>query len=296
MTGHGVRSLTVALLAGLGLVAAPGVVAGQGVAVLVVDEHHQPFEGAEGRVGDLIGTSGPDGMLFILGLPPGRHELVVRAAGYLPDLRPVEVQAGPPTRLTVRLQPAVRGPPVTPVPSARTGVHGVIVSESLQRLAGAEVHLYGRQGRTVRTDSAGAFHQPVPGGLYLVRVAARGFRERRFSLDLPEGGGRELVVRLAAVDTSYHGTTNAEQGVLRQLGRRLASGPPASRLTRAELQRFGFRSLCSIPQVAATGRRADAGELPGLADGVRTVNVCTFRANEVELVELRPRVIVWIAQ
>lgn len=265
----------------------------QGVAVLVLDEHNQPVEGAEGRVGDLLGNSGRDGMVFILGLPPGRHLLTVRLDGYQPDLRNVEVGEGPPTQVTVRLRPVRTGRPIALVPVGDPGFRGVVIGPELRRLAGAEVHLYGRDGRTVRADSAGTFSEPRARGTYFVRVAAPGHRERRFSMVIPEGAGREALIQLEAADTSYRSANNAEQALLRQLGRRLATGRGATWLTRADLAPLAFRSLCTIPEVAAFGRRAAAGELPGLADGQRTVNVCGFRANEVELVELGRRVIVW---
>lgn len=275
------------------MTAGAGPVAGQGVAVLVLDEHHQPVEGAEGRVADLLATSGRDGMLFLLGLPPGRHQLTVRHQGYQPDLRNVEVGEGPPLQVTVRLQPVRAGRPVVPMSSATPGFHGVVVGAELRRLPGVAVHLYGREGRTLRTDSTGTFLHPGARGTYLVVVAADGHRERRFSAVIPEGAGREVVVQLEPVDTSYHGTTNAEHALLRELGRRLARNRAGDWLGKSALAAYGFRSLCDIPEVAARGRRAAAGQLAGLADGVRSVNVCAFRANEVELVELGRQVIVW---
>ncbi|MFN2317952.1 MAG: collagen binding domain-containing protein [Gemmatimonadales bacterium] len=285
--------LAVAALAGLVLFGAPMAVA-QGVVVMVLNEHGQPVEGVAGQVGDLLATSGSDGLIFFLGLDPGRYQLTLRIVGYHPDLRNVVVTDGAPVRLTARLNPASRAQRPIVTEGTSPGLYGIVKDASLQPLAGAEVHLFGRRGGVVRADSAGSFRQPDAQGAYMVRVTAPGFRESRFTVDIPAGQeGQEVLIPLVPADTAYRGTSNAELLLLRQLGRRLSATRPQQRLTRAELESYGFRSLCTIPQLEARMRRASRTELSGLENGQRLVNVCLIRANEVELVEIGDRIIVW---
>lgn len=285
--------LAVAALAVIALLGAPVAVA-QGVVVLVLDEHGQPVEGVDGQVGDWLATSGSDGLLFFLGLTPGRYQLTLRISGYHPDLRNVVVTDGAPVRLTARLNPASRAQRPIVTTGTSPGLYGIVRDASLQPIAGAEVHLLGRRGGVVRADSAGGFRQGDAQGAYMVRVTAPGYRESRFSVDIPAGPeGQEVVVPLVPADTAYRGTSNAELLLLRQLGRRLSAARPQQRLTRAELEAYGFRTLCTIPQLAARMRRASRTELSGLEDDQRLVNVCLIRANEVELVEIGDRIIVW---
>lgn len=285
--------LAVAALAVAAFFGAPKVVA-QGVVVTVLNEHGQPVEGVAGQVGDLLATSGTDGLIFFLGLAPGRYHLTMRIPGYHPDLRNVEVTAGPPVRLTVRLNSASRAQRPVVSEGIKPGLRGLVTDALMQPIRGAEVHLLGRRGGVLRTDSVGGFHAADAEGTYLVRVVAAGFRESRFSVTLAGGGaGVEALVPLLPADASYTGTNNAEQLLLRQLGRRLSATRPEPRLTRGELAAYGFRSLCEVPQVAARMRRVGGAELSGWEDGERLINVCAVRANEAELVELGGRVIVW---
>jgi hypothetical protein len=266
----------------------------QGVVVTVLNEHGQPVEGVAGQVGDLLATSGSDGLIYFLGLAPGRYHLTMRIPGYHPDLRNVVVTDGAPVRLTVRLNSAARAQRPVISEGASPGLRGLVSDARLGPIAEAEVHLLGRRGGVLRTDSAGSFHAVDAEGTYMVRVVAAGFRESRFSVTISGGdAGLEALVPLLPADASYTETDNAEQLLLRQLGRRLAAARPQPRLTREELAAYGFRSLCEIPQVAARMRRASGAELSGWEDGERLVNVCLIRANEIELVELGGRVIVW---
>ncbi|HUG28183.1 MAG TPA: carboxypeptidase regulatory-like domain-containing protein [Gemmatimonadales bacterium] len=285
--------LAVAVLAVTAFLGAP-VAAAQGVVVTVLNEHGQPVEGVAGQVGDLLATSGSDGLIYFLGLAPGRYHLTMRIPGYHPDLRNVVVTDGAPVRLTVRLNSASRAQRPVISGGASPGLRGLVTDAQMQPIAGAEVHLLGRRGRVMPTDSAGGFHAVEAEGTYMVRVVAAGARESRFSVTMPGGDtGLEALVPLLPADTSYTGTSNAEQLLLRQLGRRLSATRPQSRLTRDELAAYGFRSLCEVPEIAARMRRASGSELSGLEDGQRLINVCAVRANEAELVELNGRVIVW---
>ena len=286
----------IAALAMTGFFGVP-MAAAQGVVVTVLNEHGQPVEGVDGQVGDLLATSGRDGLIFFLGLEPGRYQLTMRIPGYHPDLRNVVVTDGAPVRLTVRLNSAARAQRPVVSEGASPGLRGLITDARMQPLAGAEVHLLGRRGGLLRTDSAGGFHARDAAGTYMVRVIAAGFRESRFSVTIAGAdAGLDVLVPLLPADARSTETSNAEQVLLRQLGGRLATARPGSRLTREALAAYGFRSLCEVPQIAARMRRASGAELSGLADGQRLINVCTVRANEAELVEVGGRVIVWTSR
>jgi hypothetical protein len=277
-----------------GYLLTPALAVAQGVVVTVLNEHGQPVEGVAGQVGDLLATSGSDGLIYFLGLAPGRYHLTMRIPGYHPDLRNVVVTDGAPVRLTVRLNSASRAQ--RPVVSEGTspGLRGLVTDAHMQPIRGAEVQLLGRGGGVLLTDSAGGFHALDAEGTYMVRVVAPGFRESRFSVTIAgRDAGVEALVPLLPADATYTGTSNAEQLLLRQLGRRLAAARPQPHLSREELAAYGFRSLCEVPQVAARMRRVGGAELSGWEDGERLINVCTVRANEAELVEVGDRIIVW---
>lgn len=276
-----------------GLLGAPLATA-QGVVVTVLNEHGQPVEGVAGQVGDLLATSGSDGLIFFLGLEPGTYQMTMRIPGYHPDLRNVEVTAGPPVRLTVRLNSAARAQRPVISEGVSPGLRGLVTNPAMRPIAGAEVHLFGRRGAVLSTDSAGGFHARDAEGTYMVRVVAPGFRESRFSVAISGGdAGMEALVPLLPADASYTGTSNAEQLLLRQLGRRLGATRPQPHLHREELAAWGFRSLCEVPEVAARRRRMSGAVLSGWENGERVINVCTMRANEAELVEIGNRIIVW---
>lgn len=260
--------------------------AAQGLAVLVVDEQSRPIEGAQGQVSELTATTGADGMMYFRGLPPGLWQLTTRFVGFLPDIRDVTVMGREPTRVIVKLVPApLRLPPVV-VEATRPGLYGIVSTTRLVPIAGAEVHLLGRRGRAVPTDSAGHFMHPEAQGEYLLRVSADGYRERRFSLSVPEGGGREVLVHLDAAESGYRPSGNRELYYLRDLSFRLAWARPNSVQNRDQLAAYGTRSVCDVPEVGAVVNRQHLRGLVTLLDGQYLVpNLCGIRADAVEIVE-----------
>ncbi|MFN2317949.1 MAG: carboxypeptidase regulatory-like domain-containing protein [Gemmatimonadales bacterium] len=264
----------------------PGLVAAQGLAVLVLDEQSRPIEGAQGQVSELLATTGADGMMYFRGLPPGLWELTTRFVGFLPDVRDVTVLGREPTRVLVKLVPApLRLPPVV-VEATRPGLFGIVSTTRLEPIAGAEVHLLGRGGRAVPTDSTGHFMHPEATGEYLIRVTAEGYRERRFSLSVPPDGGRELLVHLDAAAPGYVASGNRELYYLRDLSFRLAWARPNSVQNRAQLAPYGTRSVCEVPEVGAVVNRRHLRGLVTLIDGQWMVpNLCGIRADAVEIVE-----------
>ncbi len=267
---------------------APGVLAAQGLAVLVVDQDSRPIEGAQGQVSELVATTGADGMMYFRGLPPGLWQITTRFIGFLPDVRDVTVSGSgrEPTRVLVKLVPApLRLPPVV-VDATRPGLYGIVSTTRLEPLVNAEVRLLGRGPRTIRTDSAGGFMHPEAEGEYLLRVTAEGYRERRFSLNVPEGGGREVLLQLDAAEPGYQASGNRELYYLRDLSYRLAWARPNSVLNRGKLAEFGMRSVCEVPEVGSMVNRQHLRGLVTLLDGQYLVpNLCGIRADAVEIVE-----------
>lgn len=269
----------------------PGGAAGQGLEVLVLDERARPVEGAQGQVGELRASSGADGWIRFPALAPGRYQVITRFIGYRPDIREVVVAEPGPTRLTVTLDPTpLRLPPVV-VEVTRPGIYGIISTNRLEPLPGAEVILMGKRGRTVRADSAGHFIHPVAVGAYLVRFSAKGYEDLQLSVTVPEDGGRELLVHLSDARPGYRGADNRQKWNFRELSSRLARAHPRNVLTRADLDSHRFRSICDIPQVRTTVAQMERVGAETLIDGDFTVpNPCGIRAHQVQIIEWGPNV------
>ena len=269
----------------------PGVAAGQGLEVLVLDERARPVEGANGQVGELRASSGADGLIRFPVLSPGRYRLITRYIGYRPDIRDVVVAEPGPTRLTVTLDPSpLRLPPVV-VEATRPGIYGIISTNRLEPLPGAEVILMGKRGRTVRADSAGHFMHPVAVGPYLVRFSAKGYEDLQLSVTVPEAGGRELLVHLSDARPGYWGADNNKKWNFRQLSARLARANPRNVLTRADLERYRFTSICDIPEVRITVDQMRRVGAETMIDGDFSVpDPCGFRAHLVQIIEWGPDV------
>ncbi len=269
----------------------PGVATGQGLEVRVLDERARPVEGAQGQIGELRALSGADGLIRFPALLPGRYQLITRFIGYRPDIREVVVPEPGPTRLTVTLDPTpLRLPPVV-VEVTRPGIYGIISTTRLEPLPGAEVILMGKRGRTVRADSAGHFMHPTAAGPYLVRFSAKGYEDLQLSVTVPEAGGRELLVHLSDARPGYWGADNNKKWNFRQLSSRLARANPRNILTRADLDRHRFTSICDIPEVRLTVDQMRRVGAETLIDGDFSVpNPCGFRAHLVQIIEWGPDV------
>lgn len=275
--------------AGLALAATLLVIAGEASAQVIVrveDAQGRPVPGADGQLGALGASTGLDGILTFSAVPPGTHALSIRAIGYRSESREVMITGPGPVRLTVTLERIpVLLPPVV-VEATRPGVFGVVSTARLDPLERAEVHLLGRRGRTLRTDSLGRFAHPEAEGPYLVRVSARGYEDVRLSVAVPEEGGRELLVQLSEARPGYQGAGNRERWMLRELGFRLAWSNPLQVLTREELARYGLRSICEVPQLAPAIRLMESQGASAVIDGDFSVpNPCAIRAHQVQLVE-----------
>jgi hypothetical protein len=264
----------------------PGVAAGQGLEVLVLDERARPVEGAQGQIDALRAPSGADGRIRFPALSPGRYQLITRFIGYRPDIREVVVTEPGPTRLTVTLDPTPLMLPPVIVEATRPGLYGIVSTTRLEPLPGAEIQLLGRSGRTLRADSAGHFMHPEAAGSYLVRISARGYEDRRLGVTIPEGGGQEVLIHLYDAAPGYQGASSREKWNFRDLSFRLAWANPRQVLTRSDLERYGVRSICDVPQLSSTVTRMERLNAEALIDGDFSVpNPCSIRAHEVQVIE-----------
>ncbi len=268
------RRLVAALLLGWTVAPAGLLAQGGGLAVLVVDQDSRPIEGAQGIVNRMVATTGADGMLYFPGLAPGQYQLATRSVGYRMDVRQVEVTGEVTTRVIVKMMRLpLRLPPVI-VSAVRPGLYGVVSNTRLEPLAGVEVRLLGRGGRTIRTDSAGRFSHPGAMGAYLVRFSAKGHEERRFGVTVPDEGGQEMLVQLGD-DPSYEGPSNQQRYMERAQSYLIAWSNRRNALTRSDLAQYGTRSICDVPAIRTAMRQATRGPMD---------RACAVRANEVELV------------
>lgn len=285
------RRLATALLLGWLLAPAGLLAQGGGLAVLVVDQNSRPIEGAQGQIGELRAFSGADGLIRFPALSPGRYQLITRFIGYRPDIREVVMTESGPIRLTVTLDPTPLHLPPVVVEATRPGIYGIISTNRLEPLPGAEVFLMGKRGRTVRADSAGHFMHPAATGPYLVRFSARGYEDLQLSVTVPEDGGRELLVHLSDARPGYRGADNRQKWNFRELSSRLARSHPRNVLTRADLDGHRFTSICNIPQVRTTVAQMERVGAETLIDGDFTVpNPCGIRAHQVQIIEWGPNV------
>jgi hypothetical protein len=140
----------------------------------------------------------------------------------------------------------------------------------------------GARGGEALTDSLGRFAFPAADrGVYMVRVTFPGYRERRLTVELKRGEGREIAVQLMpSLETPFRG----DEWALKDLRLRLAMGLRHERLTAAQLQRYGSGELCNVgmqtgpvPFIIVNGTNLYRGMPPRF--------LCFWRADEVELVE-----------
>lgn len=256
------------------------------VTVQVQDEQGRPVPGAAGQLGGLSATAGPDGLITFAPVTAGTHTLTIRAIGFRPDQRELVIGRELTVRFTVTLaqMPVMLAPVI--VEATRPGLYGIVSTVGLQPLADAEVHLMGRRSRTVRTDSLGRFSHPDAEGPYMVRVSARGHEDLRLSVAVPEGGGREVLVQLNQARPGYRGASNRERWMHHELSFRLAWANPLNVLTRAELEQYGVRSICEVPQLAAATRMMQAQRASTVIDGdFQVPDPCMIRVHQVLLVE-----------
>ena len=260
--------------------------------IRMVGNSGAPLAGAEVLIGSRKATTDASGRFRLDGVAVGAHPITIRRIGYLPIRSSIIVTSPGPDRIEYFLTPAPYLLPSVNVTGRRTGIYGVVGDTAFRAVAGARVAVLGYRSRSVLTDSAGRFAFPnADRGIYMIRVTRPGYLEKRFTVVLERGTGRELGVRLSA--GSGQRVSNREEAALFDLRRRLAMGEPRSRLSRSELDQFGSVSICTVPRV-----RWAVNHNPGVLNGVLNLlpeEICRWNANEIALVEFGP-LIFWEAQ
>jgi hypothetical protein len=172
--------------------------AGQSVRGVVRDTAGAPLGGVDVFLGPRQTTTNAQGLFRVDSLRPGQYVIMIRLVGYSPIRSRVTVAAAGPTALEYVLVPAPVMLPNIVVEGHRTGIYGTVGDPSLHAAVGARVQVLGAQGGEALTDSLGRFAFPnADRGAYLVRVTFPGYYERRMTLELTRGEGRELAVVLS---------------------------------------------------------------------------------------------------
>jgi hypothetical protein len=261
----------------------------QAITGIVRDTAGAPLGGAEVLLGQHRATTSPSGAFRVDSLRPGQYAITIRLVGYRPVHSKVVVVASEPTEMEYFMvaAPYLLAPIV--VESRRTGIYGAVGDTGYKAAVGARVQVVGPMGGEALTDSMGRFAFPeADHGLYMVRVTYPGYSERRFSVELKRGEGRELGVLLTRATEIR---SAVEEGALDDLGHRLAGSLARERMTTKDLERHGSGGLCDIAQIRSEVGRGSGATTTLILNGATVYwefdvgSLCSWRADEVELVE-----------
>ncbi len=269
----------------------PSLLSAQGVQVVrgtVRDGAGAPLAGAEVLLDRRLTSTGPEGAFRIDSVEPGTHFLTVRLPGYVPIRAQIEVDAKRPSVLSYTMTPAPFQLPPVVTALSRTGIYGAVGDTAHHPLRGVRVEAAGVKGGVTFTDSLGGFaFSAADRGVYLLRITHPGYGERRFSLELKPGEGRQVI---AVLSPSRQLASRADDQAFEALHSRLAFGLHRDRMPQSELERYGTQGLCDIPQVAAeVGRSGSTTTV--ILNGVTALlefpvsSLCAWRADDVSLIE-----------
>jgi hypothetical protein len=247
-----------------------------------------PLAGAEVLLGARLATTNAQGDFRLDSLRPGPYYLTVRFAGYVPIRDRVEVSDTGPNDWHFTLQPAPFLLPPVVTELRRRGIYGAVGDTAQRPLAGVRVQVAGVNGGVVYTDGQGGFAFPAADrGVYLMRVTFPGYAERRLSLELKPGEGRQVV---AVLTPARDRVSRADDQAFEGLRQRLAFNLNRERMPPSELGRYGSQGLCELPRVAAeVGRGASTTTV--ILNGVTVLpeypvaSLCAWGADEVDLIE-----------
>jgi hypothetical protein len=254
----------------------------------VRDRAGAPIQGAELLFGNRMVTTNAQGAYLIDSLPPGQVFVAIRFPGYVPIRTSIRVEESRPNEFSfVMSQAPFELPPIV-TEFRRKGIYGAVGDTLQHPLAGVRVQVAGVNGGVQFTDSLGGFAFPgADRGAYVVRITSPGYGERRFSVELNPGEGRQIVAVLAP---SRESASRADDRAFESLGKRLAFGLRRERLMPSELDRYGSLGLCDVPSLLAhVGRFGATTTL--ILNGVTLytafpiASLCAWRADDVSLVE-----------
>ena len=261
----------------------------QSVIGIVRDTAGQVVGGADVLLGNRKATTSPSGVFRLDSLKPGQYAITIRLVGFKPVHSRVVVVPSEPTEIEYFLVAAPYLLDPIEVVSSRTGIYGAVGDTGYKAAVGARVQVAGLNGGEALTDSMGRFAFPAANhGVYMVRVTYPGYSERRFTVELTRGQGRELGVMLTP---ARQPPSRIEAAAVEDLGHRLATGLARERMTTKDLRRHGTGGLCDIPQIRSEVGRSSSALTTVILNGVTVIrdfevgSLCSWRADEVELVE-----------
>lgn len=259
---------------------------------IVRDTDGTPVPGAEVFLEGHSAQTTLEGRFILPGLAAGGpYLLTIRKIGYSPLRAQVIVSTGVMPELEYVLTEEAARLPTVIVDAIRPGIYGSVGNRDLQPLIGASVEVRGPRGGHMPTDSLGRFAFPrATGGHYLIRVTHPGFLERRMMLDVGAGGRELTVVLLPGIATEGR---LANQAVT-DLGQRLVMGMAWERISPAGLNPYGGAFLCDIPRLRNVVSDATVVIINGVevlrpSGGSLLGLLCSWRADEVDMVEFGPR-------
>ena len=254
----------------------------------VRDAGGAPLAGADVTLDSRRTSTNRDGVFRIDSVAPGSHLLTVRLPGYVPIRIQVDVDEKRPSEVALTMSPAPFQLPPVITTLNRSGIYGAVGDTAHRPLRGVRVEAAGVKGGVVHTDSAGGFAFPgADRGAYLLRITHPGYGERRFTLELKPGEGRQVI---AVLSPSRQLASRADDQAFEALHSRLAFGLHRNRMPESELERYGTQGLCDVPRVAAeVGRSGSTTTV--ILNGVTVFlefpvsSLCAWRADDVSLIE-----------
>lgn len=249
----------------------------------VTDTAHRALENVAVVIGNprRQARTNAQGRFTLPNLDPGTYEVRVRRIGYVSEAQSfVVTDSGRVARFC--LIPEPRALPAVVASAKRLGLSGIIGDSNYKALEGAEVRVVGA-GMHVLTDSAGAFHLPVPKGTYPVWVSKPGYARRLVSVTIPGDSGREVAVWLGSPPRNANAI--AEQvGLMRE--RILWASPTRSALVSAEQLAGSEASLTAILGARAKAAIKDACEANVVGSSFTRLPLYMIDKAEIQMVEV----------
>ena len=225
------------------------------------------------------------GRFRIDSVPAGERRLQVRRIGYLAVNPLVAVpQAEGATLQVLLLQVAQQLDPIVVETDAK-GIRGVVGDTGYRALPGTLVELLGSPSYAL-TDSAGRFaFEDLKKSHYVMRVSRVGYLARLIPIDF-DRRGQELSVFLIEYQPGLFDWANSGEApsALSDLSSRLAMEPRRTRMTRAELEKYGTAALCEIPRLRVRGFPTPSILFRGVTE-IKNASLCQWSADQVDLLE-----------
>ncbi len=270
----------IAAQASAGVQATPGTLSG-----VVTDTLGNPVDDVEVVLTELRrrARTQADGAFQFDNVPAGTYRVSARRMGYVVTSVEVSVpEAG--RHVEIRMTPI--GYTIAAVTTIADigGVSGVIADTASRPLKDVQVTALGA-GKSVKTDSAGAFFIPLKAGQYMLRIERDGFSRQTKAVMIPENEGRKIAAWLVP----RTGPPNhIESNALFDLNQRIVRASPVSSkyFAREELVRLGLHDLSALARKWAQGSishecEVAIGGVPNL-----TIPLAMLLVSEVEFVEV----------